>query len=162
MQIRRLDRGEIQRLWEIDRSEVHDNVYRVRDGALVLEPYHLAVSGWHPQTVVEVTPKLEEIYDRGGVFLAAFDGETLAGMVVQDGERLEYLYVSAPYRGTGVGTLLFDAAVAHAPGDRVVISATPTENTVNFYLARGCRLDPSPPPGQVAAEPDDVQLIWRG
>ena len=161
MQIRRLHRDETQRLWEIDRSEVHDNVYRVRDGALVLEPYHLAVSGWHPQTIAEVTPKLEEIAERGGVFLGAFDGETLAGMAVQDGERLQYLHVGAPYRGTGIGTRLFEAAVAHAPGDRVVISATPTENTVDFYLRRGCVLDPSPDPSALAAEPDDVHLLYE-
>ena len=160
MQIRRLERAEIQRIWEIDRSEVHDNVYRVRDGALVLEPYHLAVPGWHPETIAEVTPKLERIYERGGVFLGAFDGDTLAGMVVQDGERLEYLYVSAPYRRTGLGTRLFEAAVAQSPGDRAVISATPTENTVDFYLRRGCVLDPSPDPAALAAEPDDVHLLY--
>jgi GNAT superfamily N-acetyltransferase len=160
MQIRRLERDEIQRLWDVDRSEIHENVYRVRDGELVLEPFYFEVPGWHPQEVIDVTPKLAEIFERGGVFLGAFDGETIAGVVVQDGERLQYLYVGAPYRGTGLGTRLFESAVAHAPGDRVVISATPTENTIDFYLRRGCVLDPSPDPAALAAEPEDVHLVW--
>jgi hypothetical protein len=41
-----------------------------------------------------------------------------------------------------------------------VISATPTRDTVDFYLARGCVLDPAPDPAQVAAEPDDIQLVY--
>jgi len=160
MQIRPLDRTEIPRIWEIDRSETHERVYVVRDGALALVDRRFAVPGWHPQTIADDTPKLERIFDSGGVFLGAFDGATIAGVAVQDGERLQYLYVGAPYRGTGLGTRLFHAAVAHAPAGRVVISATPTENTVDFYLRRGSVLDPSPDPAALAAEPDDVHLVY--
>ena len=75
-----------------------------------------------------------------------------------EGERLFYLYVDAAYRGRGVGTALFEAA---AEGRRrLVVSSIPTRNTVDFYLARGCVLDPSPDPAQVAAEPGDIQLVW--
>lgn len=82
-------------------------------------------------------------------------------MAVRDGDRLEYLYVSRPYRGRGLGAQLFEAAVAPASTDRIVISATPTENTVDFYLRRGCVLDPSPDPAALAAEPEDVHLVFR-
>jgi GNAT superfamily N-acetyltransferase len=160
MQIRRLDRAEIARIWEIDRSETYERLYVVRDGALELVDDPGTVRGWHPQTIAQDTPKLERAFDRGGIFLGAFDGDTLAGVAVQEGDRLQYLYTSAPYRGTGLGTRLFEAAVAHAPADRVVISATPTQNTVDFYLARGCVVDPSPDPAALAAEPDDVHLLW--
>jgi GNAT superfamily N-acetyltransferase len=160
MQIRRLDRAEIPRIWEIDRSETYERVYVVRDGALELVDAPFTVRGWHPQTIADDTPKLERIFDRGGVFLGAFAGEAIAGVAVQDGDRLQYLYVGAPYRGTGLGSRLFEAAVAHAPAGRVVISATPTQNTVDFYFARGCVLDPSPDPAALAAEPDDVHLVW--
>jgi GNAT superfamily N-acetyltransferase len=160
MRIRPLGRGEIDRIWEIDRRESHDRVYVMRDGELALVDHHFDVPGWHPQTVADDGPKLERIFDRGGVFLGAFDGEVIAGVVVLDGDRLEYLYVGAPYRGRGLGTTLFHAAVAHAPAGRIVISATRTENTIDFYLARGCMVDPSPDPAAVAAEPEDIHLVY--
>jgi GNAT superfamily N-acetyltransferase len=77
--------------------------------------------------------------------------------------QLYYLYVSRAYRGRGVGTQLFDAAVSHARGagaTALYVSATPTENTVDFYLNRGCVLAPEPDPRLLAAEPDDIHLIY--
>jgi GNAT superfamily N-acetyltransferase len=160
MQIRALGRREIGRIWEIDRRETHDRIYVLRDGELALVDAHFDIPGWHPETITNDTPKLERIFDRGGVLLGAFDGDVHAGVTVLDGDRLVYLYVGAPYRGRGLGTELFDAAVARASGDRIVISATPTENTVDFYLARGCVVDPSPDPAALAAEPDDIHLVY--
>jgi GNAT superfamily N-acetyltransferase len=154
MQIRELDRADVARIWrEIDRSETHDEVYVVRDGELALRPLHFEVAGWHPAMVEHDTPVLEQ----ADVRLGAFDGERLIGVAALDGERLYYLYVDAAHRGRGVGTALFEAACARVP--RLLVSSIPTRSTVDFYLARGCRLDPSPPAEQVAAEPDDIQLI---
>ena len=160
MQIRPLDRSEIARIWEIDRREVHDRTYVVRDGALALVENRFEIPGWHPQTIADDTPKLLAAFDRGGTFLGAFDGEALAGVAALDGDRLLYLYVGCPYRGGGLGSRLFEAVVEHAPAEQVVISATPTENTVDFYLARGCVLDASPDPAALAAEPDDIHLRY--
>ena len=154
MQIRPLGRGEVARIWEIDRSETHDEVYVVRDGALELRPFHFDIPGWHPAMIEHDTPRLEQ----ADVRLGAFEGDRLVGVAVLEGERLYYLYVDAAYRGRGVGSALFEAAASRVP--RLLVSSIPTRNTVDFYLARGCRLDPSPPPEQVAAEPDDIQLVW--
>ena len=154
MQIRELDRAEVPRIWnEIDRSETHDETYVVRDGALTPVPNRFEIRGWHPAMVEHDTPVLEQ----ADVRLGAFDGERLVGVAVLDGERLYYLYVDAGHRGRGVGTLLFEAAASRV--SRLLVSSIPTRNTVDFYLARGCRLDPDPPPEQVAAEPDDIQLV---
>ena len=158
--MRRLDRAEIPLIWSIDRSETHERTYELRDGSLALIDNYFEMPGWHPRTIEEGTPKHYAAFDRGASFLGMFDGDALIGVAVLDGERLAFLYVSAPYRGTGVGTALFEAAVALAPHGRVVVSATPTENTVNFYLARGCVVDQSPDPAQVAEEPDDIQLVF--
>jgi hypothetical protein len=40
-----LERHEIPRMWEIDRREYIANIYRLRDGALVLEPHNFDVPG---------------------------------------------------------------------------------------------------------------------
>jgi hypothetical protein len=66
-----------------------------------------------------------------------------------DEMQLAYLYVSRAYRGRGVGRQLFDAAVSFALDagvNALYVSATPTENTVDFYLNRGCVLAPEPDP----------------
>src|SRR4051794_33037927 len=146
MQIRPLDRDEVARIWEIDRSETHDEIYVLRDGELELAPFHFHIRGWHPEMIEHDAPRLE----RADARLAAFDGDRLRGVAVLEGERLYYLYVDAGYRGRGIGSALFEAAASRVP--RLLVSSIPTRNTVDFYLARGCRLDPSPPAEQVAAE----------
>ena len=53
--IRDLARDEIERIWEIDRREVIDRVYYLRDGELILEPEHYDMSGWpagEPEQIV--------------------------------------------------------------------------------------------------------------
>ena len=153
--MRLLDADEVDLIWTIDRGETHDEIYVLRDGALVLVPFHFDIRGWPPGQRKHDTPRLRA----ADVRIGAFDGDALAGVAVLEGERLYYLHVGRPYRGRGVGTALFRAATEGA--DRLVVSATPTRNTVDFYLARGCVLDPAPDPAQVAAEPDDIQLVWE-
>jgi GNAT superfamily N-acetyltransferase len=101
-----------------------------------------------------------------------FDADALIGMGVLESARvgrasdqmqLSYLYVSRTYRGRGVGTQLFEAVLtfARAAGaNALYVSATPTENTVDFYLRRGCILAPEPDPTLLAAEPDDIHLLY--
>ena len=38
------------------------------------------------------------------------------------------------------------------------ISATPTENTIRFYLGLGCRVIPQPDPQLFAEESEDIHL----
>jgi predicted N-acetyltransferase YhbS len=171
MDMRLLARDEVELIWTIDRSETHHHVYRVRQGQLVRVPYHFEVPGWRQEDVEPETAKLLDCFDRGGSFLGAFDGDPLVGIAVVDSARvgrardqiqLFYLYVSRAYRGLGVGKRLFDAALTvarDAGATALYVSSTPTENTVDFYLARGCVLAPEPDPRLLAAEPDDIHLI---
>jgi GNAT superfamily N-acetyltransferase len=156
MQMRLLDADEVDLIWTIDRSETHDEIYVMRDGALAIVPNHFEIPGWPPGQREHDTPRLRAADARIG----AFDGEALAGVAVVEAERLFYLFVDRRYRGRGVGSALFEEAARHLPGRRMVVSATPTRNTVDFYLGRGCVLDPSPDPAQFAAEPDDIHLVW--
>ena len=90
---------------------------------------------------------------------------TLAGgFRLADQLQLAYLYVTRAYRARGVGTQLFEAAVscARAAGaNAVYVSATPTENTVDFYLKRGCVLAAEPDPRLLAAEPEASTALYR-
>jgi GNAT superfamily N-acetyltransferase len=168
--MRPLTRDEVELIWTIDRSEVHDHVYELRDGELVRVPSYFEIPGWRPGTAEAEMPGLLDCFDRGGSFLGMFENGEVAGVAVVDSARvgrardpiqLSYLYVSRTYRGRGVGTRLFDAAasIAREAGAKALyVSATPTENTVNFYLGRGCVLAAEPDPRLLAAEPDDIHL----
>jgi GNAT superfamily N-acetyltransferase len=170
--MRHLTRDEVELIWTIDRSEVHHHTYEVRGGQLVRTPNYFEIPGWRPETVAKETPLLLDCFDRGGTFLGVFDGDALIGIGVLESARvgragdqmqLTYLYVSRAHRGRGVGTQLFEAAVARAReagAKALYVSATPTQNTVDFYVNRGCVLAPEPDPRLLAAEPDDIHLLY--
>jgi len=170
--MRLLTRDEVELIWTIDRSEVHHHIYELRGGQLVRTPMYFEIPGWRPDAVAKETPALLDCFDRGGTFLGVFDAEALIGIGVLESARvgragdemqLAYLYVSRAYRGRGVGMQLFDAAAffaREAGANALYVSATPTENTVDFYLHRGCVLAPEPDPRLLAAEPDDIHLLY--
>ena len=172
MRLRRMTRDELELIWTIDRSEVHHHTYELREGQLVRTPKYFEIPGWRPGAVEKETPALFDCFDRGGTFLGVFDAESLIGIGVLESARvgrasdqmqLAYVYVSRVYRGRGVGTQLFDAAVSfarEAGANALYVSATPTENTVDFYLNRGCVLAPEPDQSLLAAEPDDIHLLY--
>ncbi len=171
MQIRDLTRDEIERIWTIDRAEEIDGIYSLRNGALVLEPKQITVHGWSSKKAAIYTPQFYACYDRGGLFTGAFDGETLAGVAVVDTVwrgtqadllQLDFLHVSRPYRGQGLGQRLFAQAQAFARqrGARgLYISAIPSRHTVTFYQSLGCQVLVEPDPELFAREPEDIHFV---
>lgn len=170
MEFRPLRRDEIELIWTIDRREFIAGLFHLEDGELVLIPQDIDVPGWRPDNVRTTTPLLYECYDRGGKFLAAFEGDQMVGVAVLDtvwrGERhdllqLEMLHVGRDHRGKGLGARLFERARTEARSSGAVglyISATPSENTVHFYQRRGALLLPTPDVELFAEEPDDIHL----
>jgi predicted N-acetyltransferase YhbS len=170
MFFRTLLRDEIETIWTIDRSEVIDNVYYLQDGELILKPEHYDVRGWPPGEAERYTPLLYACFDRGGIFCGAFEGPQLIGVAVVDTKhigpnhdllQLKFLHVSHAYRRRGVGLRLFEQAKAIASEHSargLYISATPSENTINFYRSRGCVVTPTPEDELFALEPDDIHL----
>jgi predicted N-acetyltransferase YhbS len=171
--IRELARDEINSVWEIDRSEIIENVYYLRDGKLVLEAEHYDLKGWPPGEADLYTPILRDCFDRGGAFYGAFENSKMVGVVAleskligkaRDQLQLKFLHVSSGYRKKGLGRTLFDKVVGQARemgASRLYVSATPSENTVNFYLHLGCEITEEIDQELFELEPDDIHLEYR-
>jgi GNAT superfamily N-acetyltransferase len=75
--------------------------------------------------------------------------------------QLAFLHVSAPLRATGIGSRLSEQLeqIARTAGDSdMVVSATPSENTVRFYLGRGFQPMAEPLAELFELEPEDVHM----
>ena len=170
MRIRELERQEVRDVWSIDRTEVTNNVYYWEDGELVLKPEHHDLQGWPVGEPERDGPLLLDCFDHGGTFYGAFDAEVLVAAAVlesrfigrgKDQLQLKFLHVSQRHRQTGLGCTLFEKAVAKARqlgARRLYISATPSENTVQFYLRRGCRVTDDVDAVLLDHEPKDIHL----
>jgi predicted N-acetyltransferase YhbS len=170
MRIRELRRHEVVDIWSIDRAEVVDKVYYRVGKELVLKPEHHDVKGWPPGKRESDGPILLDCFDRGGTFYGAFQRDSLVGACVlesrfigrkRDRLQLKFLHVSRQHRQSGVGRTLFNRAVAKARehgARQLYISATPSENTVRFYLARGCRVTDDVDAALLELEPQDIHM----
>jgi predicted N-acetyltransferase YhbS len=172
MNIRLLQRDEIPLIWQIDRREVIENVYSLRDGKLILEPEHYDMQGWPPGEAELYSPMLYDCYDRRGVFWGAFENNKLIGVAILESKligsqhdtlQLKFLHTSHDYRNQGLGTRLFNLAVdkAEALGaKKLYISATPSEHTVKYYMRLGCVLAKEVDPELFALEPEDIHFEY--
>lgn len=170
MTIREMTRDEVGQVWSIDRSEVTDSVYRHRDGQLVLESEHYDMKGWPEGEAEAYGPRLLECFDVGGTFYGAFEDGSLIGAAVLESRfigragdmlQLKFLHVGRGHRGMGLGRKLFDLASERARelgARRLYISATPSQNTVEFYLHLGCRVTSEVDRKLFEMEPDDIHL----
>jgi predicted N-acetyltransferase YhbS len=170
--IRELTRDEVENVWEIDRSEVIEGVYYLEGGELVLKAEHYDMRGWPPGEPALYTPMLYDCFDRGGIFYGAFDAAGMVGAAVLESKflggqgdqlQLKFLHVSRAYRGQGLGKTLFEKAVERAQemgARKLYISATPSENTVTFYLNLGCVIAQEVDAELFELEPEDIHLEY--
>lgn len=167
---RPLTRDEVPLVWTIDRREIIEHLYVLRDGELYLVPEFYDVGGWPEGEADHYTPILIDCHDRGGWCLGMFDGERLVAAVVVDSRplgphgdmlQLKFLHVSRDWRGCGLGEQLYRAAreQARAMGAaRLYVSATPSQRTIDFYLRLGFTVSAAPDPTLYALEPEDIHL----
>ena len=110
---------------------------------------------------------VEQYVDAGGIAIGAFSNGRLVGIGVvvphlrAGTAQLAFLHVSEGFRATGIGRRLSDELdlIARDAGDtEIVVSATPSENTVRFYLSRGYELMAQPLPDLYELEPEDVHM----
>jgi GNAT superfamily N-acetyltransferase len=101
------------------------------------------------------------------IALGSFDGGRLVGIGVVTLHvrprvaQLAYLYVTDGYRARGVGGRLSDELeqIARDAGDTaMVVSSTPSRNTVRFYRGRGFEPMAEPFPELFELEPDDIHM----
>lgn len=136
-----------------------------RHGRWTAEPWAAAGDGEHSvQTKVR---ELERYLDRGGQALGAFVGGRMVGIgvVVPDLRpgiaQLAFLHVSEASRATGIGGRLCEQMedIARAAGDAtMVVSGSPSENTVRFYRGRGFSPSAEPVAELFELEPDDIHM----
>jgi GNAT superfamily N-acetyltransferase len=174
VEIRRLARTELSRVGEIDRTEHIELLYELRGTELVERPGNWNASAWdvggHGEHSVEAKrDELEHYVDAGGMAFGAFvDGRLVGiGVVVPQLRpgvaQLAFLHVTQRLRGAGIGRRLSGELeqVARGAGDSsMVVSATPSANTVRFYKGRGFELMPQPLPELFEREPEDVHM-WK-
>lgn len=172
VELRRLGRNELARVAEIDRTERIEVLY-AQDGERLVERHgSWEAPAWEPDGHGEhsVEAKVRELHgyvDLGGVAVGALVAGQLVGIGVvvphlRPGiAQLAFLHVSAPWRGTGIGSsvsaLLED--IARSAGDvEMVVSATPSGNTVRFYRGRGFVPTGEPVDELLELEPEDVHM----
>jgi ribosomal protein S18 acetylase RimI-like enzyme len=171
----RLERDDLARIGDIDRTERIDTLYVQRGAELEERPGDWSARAWFTEgegehSVAAQRKACEHYLDAGGTALGAFDGERLVGIgiVVPDVRpgvaQLAYLHVSDGYRGRGIGVRLNDdleRVAREAGATELVVSATPSDNTVRFYRGRGFEPDAEPLPELLELEPEDVHMRKR-
>ena len=170
MQIRTLRRREIEKVRDIDRTEVIKQVYYLVDGTLVLKDEFYDMKGWNASELNKCIAHLFDIYDRNGTLLGAFVEDRLVGISAleskfigkeKDQLQLYFHHVDSNYRHSGFGGRLFRNATRKAKelsAKRLYVSATPSKNTIGFYLHMGCSLASEVNPELFKLEPKDIHL----
>jgi GNAT superfamily N-acetyltransferase len=172
IEIRDLARYELARVGEIDRTERIDVLYEqhgteliAKQGSWSAAPWDLDGDGEH--SVGAKYHALVKYADAGGIARGAFSGERLVGigMVVPHIRlaiaQLAFLHVSHDFRAAGVGSRLsadLDLVARRAGDTEIVVSATPSGNTVRFYLGRGYRPLAQALPELFELAPDDIHM----
>jgi GNAT superfamily N-acetyltransferase len=172
VEFRRLARAELSRVAQIDRTERIDLIYEQRGTELVERRGNWNSPAWDPDghgehSVEAQRLALEHYVDAGGIAIGAFSEGRLVGIGVvvphlhPEIAQLAFLHVSEAFRAAGIGRRLSDELdlIARDAGDtEIVVSATPSENTVRFYMGRGYELMARPLPTLYELEPEDVHM----
>jgi predicted N-acetyltransferase YhbS len=169
---RRLDAADLDRIGEIDRTERIETSYVQHGGHLEERAVDWSSPPWSSEgegahSVAHQRAECERYLAAGALGLCAFEGERLVGIGlvtphVRPGvAQLAFLHVSHGHRGRGVGGHLVAELerLTRGQGDAMmVVSSTPSENTVRFYLGRGFEPMAEPLRELYQLEPEDVHM----
>jgi len=172
---RRLVPADFERIGEIDRTERIDTLYVQKGERLEQRSGHFSASAWLVEgegehSVAHQRAECERHLAAGGIALGAFANGRLVGIgIVRPHIRpriaqFAFLYVSNGHRAQGIGRHLseeLDRLAREAGDTAMVVSATPSLNTVRFYLNRGFEPTAEPLPELYELEPQDVHLQKR-
>jgi GNAT superfamily N-acetyltransferase len=170
MEYRLLERDEMKLLSEIDRKEIIEEVYYFKKYKLELVREFYDIQGWNLKELNSFINRLEEIYDRKGTIFGAFDKGEIVGLAALESEfigknkdkiKFDMLYISTSYRKKGIGKKLMYLSREKAKElgvKKLYISATPSKNTVDFYLVMGARLADEIDRELYELEPYDIHM----
>jgi GNAT superfamily N-acetyltransferase len=172
---RRLASGDLARIGEIDRTERIETVSVQHGARLEEQAGDFSAPAWFTEgegehSVAYQRAECERYLAAGGIALGAFADTRRVGIGIVSPHirpgiaQLSYLHVSSEYRDRGIGGHLSEELerLARGYGDtRMVVSATPSLNTVRFYRRRGFKPMSEPLPELYALEPEDVHLEKR-
>jgi GNAT superfamily N-acetyltransferase len=175
IEIRRLEPAELARVGEIDRTERIDALYVQRGTKLEVREGDWSSPPWDPHgdgeySVAARRAELAQYLESGATALGAFLEGRLVGIgVVLPHLRpaiaqLAFLHVTDGCRGSGIGAALtaeLERIAVDAGDTEMVVSATPSLNTVRFYRGRGYEPMAEPLPELFEHEPEDVHLSKR-
>lgn len=170
MIVKILENTDINRIREIDRSELVKIHYVYQVGKLEAEQVNWNVPRWAGDDLAQKIKAWSSLLDQGSILLGALDGDVLAGFAIFRPQltatmaQLAVLHVSKDYRRQGVATALTTEVckMAIASGaTHLYVSATPSESAVNFYKSQGFELAEKIHPELYALEPEDIHMIKR-
>jgi GNAT superfamily N-acetyltransferase len=172
---RRLVAADLARIGEIDRTERIETLFVQRGTRLEERVGDWSAPAWFSEgegehSVAHQRAECERYLAAGGIALGAFAEGRLVGIGIVTPHirpgiaQFAFLYVSNEYRASGIGGYLSDELerLARDQGDTtMVVSATPSLNTVRFYLGRGFEPMSEPLPELYELEPKDVHMQKR-
>lgn len=170
MEYRLMIKDEIKRVAEIDRGEIIEYIYYFKNGNLELEKEFWNVKKWNSEQRQHHISSLQVIYDRGGTIFGAFNDSKIIGVIALDNEffgtnkdqlNLAGLWVSKQYRKMGIGKTLVELVKNKAReigAKKLYVSATPSQNTVKFYMNRDFRLAKEINEKLFELEPEDIHM----
>ncbi|MEZ4885450.1 MAG: GNAT family N-acetyltransferase [Chitinophagales bacterium] len=170
IRFRELSENEIHKIREIDREEEIFEFYEYDKGSLKLESRRITVLQFDPLELGKMIQNQIRLKSKGGKITGAFDKEQLIGVASVErkkrGSQLNYckmyiLYVSKDYRGMRIGQKLLEESKKTGKefgADKLYISATPTKNTIDFYLSNGAILTTELDKELYDLEPEDIHL----
>ncbi len=170
MEIRALKREEIDDIRNIDRSEIINQFYYYQNDKIMSKKKYYNISGWNPNSIERNINNLYDLYDHGGSFFGLFQEERIVGVVAleckfigsnNDQLQVVFLHIDKNYRKKGYGKILMNKTKERAKelgAKKLYISATPSKNTVDFYMHLGCKLASEINPELYQLEPDDIHL----
>lgn len=171
LKYRVLKKSELNLLGEIDRKEIVNEVYYYRSNKLEMINEFYNIKGWYSEELYDYINRLEDIYERNGTILGAFDNNKIVGLGALESKfigknndqlKLDMLYISNTYRRKGIGKKLVNLLSEKAKesgAKSIYISATPFKNTVDFYLAIGAKLTDEIDKDLYELEPEDIHMV---
>jgi len=170
MEIRAVKRKEINDIRNIDRSEIINQFYYYKNGKLMSKKKYNNILGWDPKDIERNINNLYDLYDRGGSFFGLFHDERIVGVIAleckfigrnNDQLQVVFLHIDKNYRKQGYGKKLMNQIKERAKelgAKKLYISATPSKNTVDFYMHLGCKLASEINSALYQLEPYDIHL----